>query len=60
MFGGAWLNARSVQNKISLIHDLIVDDGADLVCITETWVGELGGVTLTQLCPPGYSVQHQH
>ncbi|KAF7243052.1 putative RNA-directed DNA polymerase from transposon BS [Varanus komodoensis] len=33
------LNARSVNNKSSLIHDLIVDEGADLTCITETWVG---------------------
>ena len=53
------LNARSVHNKTSLIHDLIVDEAADLACITETWVGEQGGVSLSQLCPPGYLVQHQ-
>ena len=53
------LNARSVQNKISLIHDLIVDEGADLVCIIETWVGELGGVTLTHLCLPGNRLEGQ-
>ncbi|XP_061476577.1 uncharacterized protein LOC133381454 [Rhineura floridana] len=53
------LNARSVHNQISLIHDLIVDEAADLACITQTWVGEQGGVSLSQLCPPGYLVQHQ-
>ncbi|KAF7243144.1 Cullin-3 [Varanus komodoensis] len=52
------LNARSVNNKSSLIHDLIVDEGADLACITETWAGEGGDVALSQLCPPGYLVQH--
>ncbi|KAF7241902.1 Non-homologous end-joining factor 1 [Varanus komodoensis] len=52
------LNARSVNNKSSLIHDLIVDEGADLACITETWAGEGGDVALSQLCLPGYLVQH--
>ncbi|KAF7246590.1 Craniofacial development protein 2 [Varanus komodoensis] len=46
------LNARSVHNKTSLIHDLIVDEGADLACITETWIGEGGDVALSQLRPP--------
>ncbi|XP_053148482.1 uncharacterized protein LOC128343440 [Hemicordylus capensis] len=52
------LNAKSVNAKTSLIHNLIVDERADLVCVTETWVDELGGVGLSQLCPPGFlSVQ---
>ncbi|KAF7235017.1 C-type lectin domain family 2 member D, partial [Varanus komodoensis] len=51
------LNARSVNNKSALIHDLIVDEGADLACITETWAGG-GDVALSQVCPPGYLVQH--
>ncbi|KAF7252108.1 putative uncharacterized transposon-derived protein F52C9.6, partial [Varanus komodoensis] len=51
-------NARSANNKSALIHDLIVDEGADLACITETWVGKGGDVALSQLCPPGYMVQH--
>ncbi|KAF7236814.1 Extracellular calcium-sensing receptor [Varanus komodoensis] len=50
--------SMSVHNKSSLIHDLIVDEGADLACITETWEGEGGEVSLSQLCPPGYLVQH--
>ena len=53
------MHARSVQNKTALIHDVILDEGTDLACITETWVGEESGVPFSQLCPPGYSVQHQ-
>ena len=47
------------QYKTALIHDIILDEGADLACITETWVGEESGVPLSQLCLPGYLVQHQ-
>ena len=32
------LNASSVLNKPHLICDLINGEGADLACITETWV----------------------
>ncbi|KAF7235211.1 Vomeronasal type-2 receptor 26 [Varanus komodoensis] len=46
------LNARLVHNKKSLIHDLIVDEGANLACITETWAGEQGG-RLPVLSRPG-------
>ena len=41
------MNARSVQNKTALTDDVILDEGADLACITETWVGEEGGVPLS-------------
>ncbi|KAF7245399.1 RNA-directed DNA polymerase from mobile element jockey [Varanus komodoensis] len=53
------LNARSVHNKTSLIHYLIVDEGADLACITETWAGEGADVSLSQLCLPVFLVQHR-
>ena len=53
------LNARSVSNKSQLIQDLILEEDADLACITETWMGGEGGVPLTLSCPPGYTVQHQ-
>ena len=53
------LNARSVSNKSQLIQDLILEEDADLPCITETWMGGEGGVPLTLSCPPDYAVQHQ-
>ncbi|KAF7250087.1 Contactin-4 [Varanus komodoensis] len=36
------LNLRLAQNKTSLTHDLIVDEGADLAYIAETWLGVMG------------------
>lgn len=36
------LNTRSVHNKATLIHDLTMDEVANLVCITEKWAGEQG------------------
>uniref|UniRef100_A0A803SVY0 Carboxylic ester hydrolase n=1 Tax=Anolis carolinensis TaxID=28377 RepID=A0A803SVY0_ANOCA len=53
------INARSVNGKTAAIQDLILDWGTDLACITETWLDELGGVNLTQLCPPGLGVHQQ-
>ncbi|KAF7243157.1 Ephrin type-A receptor 4 [Varanus komodoensis] len=47
------LNARLVHNKSSLIHDLIVDEGADLACIMETWVGERGMSPSLKCARPG-------
>uniref|UniRef100_A0ABM5FRX5 Endophilin-A1 isoform X1 n=1 Tax=Pogona vitticeps TaxID=103695 RepID=A0ABM5FRX5_9SAUR len=53
------LNARSVSNKPQLIHDLILEEDADLACITETWLGGEGGPPLALICLPGYAIQHQ-
>ena len=53
------LNARSALNKVQLIRDLILDEIADLACITETWVGAEAGVALSLICPTRYSVQQQ-
>ncbi|KAF7247959.1 putative RNA-directed DNA polymerase from transposon BS [Varanus komodoensis] len=47
------VRVRSFNNKSALIQDLIVDEGADLVCITETWAGDGGDVALSQVCLPG-------
>ncbi|XP_061490084.1 uncharacterized protein LOC133388035 [Rhineura floridana] len=52
------VNARSVNGKTA-IQDLILDEHADLACIMETWLDEAGGVNLSQLSPPGFSVQQQ-
>lgn len=38
------LNARLVNSKTFIISDLILDEEADLVCIMETWLEEVGGL----------------
>ena len=53
------LNARSVSNKAQVIHDLMLEQDADLACISETWIGGEGGPPLALICLPGYAVQHQ-
>ncbi|XP_058047319.1 uncharacterized protein LOC131202394 [Ahaetulla prasina] len=52
-------NARSVINKTPLISDLIQEGGADLMGVTETWLGTEGGVPLVEMCPPGFRAFHQ-
>ncbi|XP_053165200.1 uncharacterized protein LOC128350700 isoform X2 [Hemicordylus capensis] len=52
-------NSRLVQNKSEVVHDLIMDEGADLLCIMETWLGEASGLVWSQLLPEGYSVVGQ-
>ncbi|XP_078233414.1 uncharacterized protein LOC144583475 [Pogona vitticeps] len=46
------LNARSVSNKPQVIYDLILEEDADLACITETWInGERALPWLSSACP---------
>lgn len=48
---GIWLlllNARSIYNKASLIHDLNMDEKANLAYISENW---MWGVALSEICP---------
>uniref|UniRef100_A0A2D4IEU1 Endonuclease/exonuclease/phosphatase domain-containing protein n=1 Tax=Micrurus lemniscatus lemniscatus TaxID=129467 RepID=A0A2D4IEU1_MICLE len=52
-------NARSVVNKAPLVRDLILDEGDELACITETWLGQEGGVPLSEMCPDGFQILHQ-
>uniref|UniRef100_A0A2D4HCK4 Uncharacterized protein n=1 Tax=Micrurus lemniscatus lemniscatus TaxID=129467 RepID=A0A2D4HCK4_MICLE len=52
-------NARSIVNKAPLIHDIIQEGGIHLAGITETWLGQEGGVPLVELCPPGFQAFHQ-
>ena len=56
----ASVNARSVCNKASMICDYIVDNGIDLLVITETWLtAEKVGRVKADLLPDGYSMQHR-
>ena len=46
------MNARSVANKPQVIYDLILEEDADLACITETWInGEGVLLWLSSACP---------
>ncbi|XP_058039240.1 uncharacterized protein LOC131198516 [Ahaetulla prasina] len=52
-------NSRSVVNKAPLIFDLIQEGGADLMGISETWLGMEEGVPLVEMCPLGFRAFHQ-
>lgn len=53
------LSARSVNNKASLIQDLIKVERAVLACITETWMTPEMGVPLLGMGPARFWVWHQ-
>uniref|UniRef100_A0A2D4KJK3 Uncharacterized protein n=2 Tax=Micrurus paraensis TaxID=1970185 RepID=A0A2D4KJK3_9SAUR len=52
-------NSRSIVSKAPLVHDIIQEGGVDLAGITETRLGQEGGVPLVEMCPPGFRVFHQ-
>lgn len=55
---GIWLlllNARSICNKASLIHDLNMDEKANLAYISENWMWD---VALSEICPAMFWVWH--
>src|ERR1051325_6559655 len=55
------INARSMVNKSTLIHDLINDQHLDVLAITETWVYENSpDVHKREAAPQGYSIVHAH
>lgn len=47
------INARSVNNSTYLINDFIVDEGSNVACINETWLGKEDNVNLSLLCLRG-------
>lgn len=49
------LNAQSITNKSCLIHDHILENCLDLMCITETWHQPDNFFTLNESCPLGYN-----
>lgn len=52
------LYAGSVNDKTCIVQDLIQNEDADLVCVTETWQDESGGVNLPNYSP-GFQVLFQ-
>ncbi|XP_068735435.1 uncharacterized protein [Montipora capricornis] len=53
------LNSRSVRNKTAVIFDYVCDCKADLVAITEIWLGDHDAAVRAVLCPDGYKLLDQ-
>lgn len=51
--------ARSINNKISVLWDSVLEQDTDLAYETEIWVEEGKTVALNQFTSPGCSVLHQ-
>ena len=53
------LNARSVKNKSTSICDLMLSNNADILALTETWLGtSVDKPVISENTPNGYSI-HQ-
>lgn len=50
----ALLNVRSLNNKMSLIHELTEDQNIDFMCVTETWQKPNDYFHLNQTVLSGY------
>jgi len=51
-------NARSVQSKAALIHDLISDNNIDILALQETWLPPYAHPAVKcDIAPPGYVVR---
>ena len=51
-----WLNARSLSNKTSAVHDTIDDWRLDVLAVTETWHHSSDDLSLRLSVPPDYAV----
>ncbi len=47
-------NARSLRHKTLIISDYIIEEGVDIMFITETWLNINDTVVIGELLPPGY------
>ena len=54
----AVLNARSVNNKTTLLNEYVKDNDLDIFGITETWLKAKNQHSIAQLTPPGYTLHH--
>lgn len=53
------LNARSVKNKATSLCDFLLSSHADLLAITETWLGTaVDKGVVSELTPDGYMINH--
>ena len=52
------LNIRSIRHKGVLVNEIISDNNLDLLCLSETWLGEQEYVGLNTATPPSHSNTH--
>ena len=54
------INACSVKNKATTIHQYIIDNDLDILAVTETWLrpGDVDSHILSALLPSGYTIKH--
>ena len=50
------LNARSINNKVYQLTELLLEENVDICCITETWLKEGDDPTISSLKREGYNV----
>ena len=52
------LNIRSIRKKGVIVNEIISDHHLDLLCLTETWLGELEYASLNEATPPSHNNTH--
>ena len=54
------MNCRSINNKVDLVHDYLVENSVDCAALTETWLygDDRDNAMKIQLVPAGYKFLH--
>ena len=55
----ALINVKSLRNKTLLVRDYVDDCSADIVVLTETWLGDEDNALVSELCRDTFSLAHQ-
>lgn len=52
------LNIQSLGNKTIEIHDLVLDEGHDILVLTETWLSSIDNARIQEMTPATYTFLH--
>ena len=55
----ALITARSLRNETLVVRDYVDDCSADIVALTETWLGDEDNASVSELCRDTFSLAHQ-